>query len=74
MVMGEDLTLGDEHTTQNIGYVLQNCTSESYVILLTSVTSINSIKKQKDYDPQERKAETISKLGSNVITIPKTGR
>ena len=44
MVMKGDLTLSDEHTTQNAVAVLQNCTPETYVILLTNVTTINSTK------------------------------
>ena len=39
-----DLTLGGEHTTQHTNKVLQNCTPQTYVILLTNVTPINSIK------------------------------
>ena len=46
MVM-EDLTWGGEHTMQYTNDVLQNCTSETYIILLTNVTPINSIKNQK---------------------------
>lgn len=39
MVMKGDLTCGGEHTVQYIVGVLQNCTPETYVILLTNVTS-----------------------------------
>ena len=41
---GRRLDLGGEHTIQNTDDVLQNCTLETYIILLTSVTPINSIK------------------------------
>ena len=44
MVMEEDLTWGGEHTIQYIDDVLQNCTPETYTILLTSDTSVNLIK------------------------------
>ena len=45
MVMEGDLTWGGEHTIQCTEDMLQNCTPECYVILLTGVTPINSIKK-----------------------------
>ena len=41
MVTKEDLTLGGERTMQHTDDVSQNCTPETYVILLTSVTAIN---------------------------------
>ena len=43
MVMEGDLTWGGEHTIQFIDDVLQNCTPETYIIFLTSVTPINPI-------------------------------
>ena len=45
MEMEGDLTWGGEHTVQCTDDVLQNCMSilETYIILLTSVTPINSI-------------------------------
>ena len=48
MVIEEDLAWGGEYTIQRTDDVLQNCTPETYVILLTNVTSINSIKKAKE--------------------------
>ena len=42
MLMG-DLTLGGGHTVQYIHHVSQKCTLETYIILLTSVASINLI-------------------------------
>ena len=39
-----DLTWGGEHTVQYTDDVLQKRTSETYTILLTNVTPINSIK------------------------------
>ena len=39
-----DLTWGAEHTIQDTGDVLDSCTAETYIILLTNVTPINSIK------------------------------
>ena len=44
MVMEGDLTLGGEHVIQYTDDVLQNCTPETYKILLSKVTPINSIK------------------------------
>ena len=43
MMMEGDLTQGGEHTIQNIDNVLQNCTPEAYIILLTHVTPIITI-------------------------------
>ena len=48
MVMEGDLTWYGEHTIQYIGDVLQNCTPETYIILLTNATQIKSIEK-KDF-------------------------
>ena len=47
MEMDGDLTWGGEHTMQYTDDILQNCTPETYIILLTNVTPINSIKIQK---------------------------
>ena len=47
MVIEGDLTWGDEHTEQYTDDVLQNCTPETYVILLTNVIPIKSIKNFK---------------------------
>ena len=43
--MEGDLTLSGEHTMQYTDDVLQNYTPEIYVILITNVIPINSIKK-----------------------------
>ena len=45
MVIEVDLTWGGKYTIQYTDDVLQNCTSETFVILLTNVTPINSISK-----------------------------
>ena len=45
--MEGDLTLGGKHTIQYTDDVLQNCIAETYIILLTNVTPINSIKNLK---------------------------
>ena len=45
--MEGDVTWGSEHTIQYTNDILQNCTAETYVILLTNVTPINSILKIK---------------------------
>ena len=42
MVMEGDVTWSDEHTVQYMDDVLQNCTPETYIIILSIVTSINS--------------------------------
>ena len=44
MVMEGDLSWGGEYTIQYTDNVLQNCTSETYIILSTNVTPINPIK------------------------------
>ena len=46
MVMGGDLTWGGEHTIQYTDDGLQNCIPETYIILLTNVTQIYSIKEK----------------------------
>ena len=43
MVMEGDLTWGGEHTIQYTDDILQNRTPETFIILLTNVTPINSI-------------------------------
>ena len=48
MVMEGDLTWGGEHTIQYTDDVLQNCTPETYTILLTDVMPISSIKINKN--------------------------
>ena len=44
MLTEGDLTWGAEHTIQDTGDVLDSCTAENFIILLTTVTPINSIK------------------------------
>ena len=44
MMMDGDLTWSGEHTIQCTDDVLWNCVPETCIILLTSVTPINSIK------------------------------
>ena len=43
--MEGDVTWGGDHTIQCTDGVLYDCTAETYIILLTKVTPINSIKK-----------------------------
>ena len=50
MGMEGDLTLGGEHTMKYTNDVLQNCTPETCIILLTDVTPMNSIKTKKTYN------------------------
>ena len=47
MVMEGDLPWCGKYTIRYTDDVLQNCTPETYIILLTNVTPINSIKIQK---------------------------
>lgn len=47
MVVEGDLTWGGEHIIQYTDDMLQNCTPETYILLLNNVTPINSIKKVK---------------------------
>ena len=49
MVMEGDLTWGGEHTVQYTDDVLQNCIPETYIILLTNATLINSVKKRDTF-------------------------
>ena len=44
MVMDGDLTWGGEHTIQCTDDILYHCTPKTYIILLTNVTRIKSIK------------------------------
>ena len=47
--MEGDLTWGGEPTIQYTDDVLQNCTPETCIVLLTNVNPINSPKKKKKY-------------------------
>ena len=58
MVMEGDMTWGGEHTIQYTDDVLQNCTPETYIVLLSNVTSINSIKNIKDKKTKKKKIYT----------------
>ena len=49
MLVERDLSLDGEYTIQYTDNVLQNCTFETYIILLTNVTSINQNLKNKVY-------------------------
>ena len=66
MVMERDLIFGAGHTVQYTDDGLQNCTHETYIILLTNVTPIHSINflKKKKYKPSKQtrahKFETIT--------------
>ena len=44
-VMEGEQTLGNEHTMQYTDDVLENCTLETCIMLLTNVTPMNLIKK-----------------------------
>ena len=65
--MEGDLTWDGEHTIQYTHDVLQNCTPETYIILLTNVTPIKTIKKKQtsckyrwDHTQEQVEAENIS--------------
>ena len=47
MVREDDLTLGGGHTMQHTDHVSQKFTLETHMVLLTNVTPINLIKKNK---------------------------
>ena len=49
MVMEGDLTWGGEHTVQYTDDILQNCTLETYIILLTSIVPVIQIQKYIKY-------------------------
>ena len=57
MVMGGFLIWDGEHTVQYTDDVLQNCTPDIYIILLTNATLVKSIKikKEKHYKPEYNK-------------------
>ena len=44
MVMDGDLSWGGEHTIQYADDVLQHGTPETYIIILTNVTTVNAVK------------------------------
>ena len=46
MVMQGVVTWGGEHAIQYTDDVLQNCTPDTYLILLANVTPINAINKK----------------------------
>lgn len=63
--MGGDLTLGVEQTTQYADDVLKNCATETFIILQTNVTWINSIKKEE----QQYSKHTSKNLGTFTTVI-----
>ena len=76
MVMEGDLTWGGEHTVQCIGDALQNCTSATYITVLTNVTPINSIKKEMHFkyeDPHRFKSRGLKKIHHTNSNPKKTG-
>ena len=62
--MEGDFTWGGEHTVQCTDNVLQNCTLETYIILLTSVTPVNTIKffKEKSLEFKEWNNKAIKEF------------
>lgn len=46
-VTEDDVTVIGEHTVQYTDHVPQQCTPETYIVLLTCVTSIHLIKRKK---------------------------
>ena len=63
-----DLTWSGEHTIHYTDDVLQNCTPETYVILLTNVTPINSTKIKKEKKNILSKMEDRKKKKQECIT------
>ena len=57
--MGRDWTLSGECMMQYADDVLQSCTLETYIVLLTNVTTINSIEKKIQEKKKEEKKEKI---------------
>ena len=55
--MEGNLTWCGEHTKQYTDYVLQNSIPETYIILLTNVSPINSMKTLKMEKKQVRKTK-----------------
>ena len=60
MVIKRDLTWGGEHTIQYTDNVLQNCTPETYTILLTSITPKKFNKKEKSMIKKQRQNTVTS--------------
>ena len=70
MGMEEDLTWGGVHTIQYPLDVLQNSTPEAYVILLTNVTTINTIKIKKYFlKIKENKGKSLKFLEKKRISL-----
>ena len=76
---GRRLTWGGEHTIQCTGDVSQKCTPETYVISLTNVTLINSVRnKNTENLPQSEKfccsgscmTSYIEMLGDACTVLP----
>ena len=65
-----DMTWGGEHTVQYTDDVLQSCTPETNIILLTNITPINSIffNKRGKQNIQRNKVQIIkfSKMFSGI--------
>ena len=76
--MEGDLTWGGEHTIQYTDDVLQKCTPESCIILLTNVTPIHSIKmmfvkivyKMRDHKPSWWHLSQLLTFPSLPLTLP----
>ena len=66
MVTEGDWTLGGKYTMQYTDNTLQNHTNETYIILLTNVTSINLINNQ---DIQNKAETNINSMLDKTPTI-----
>lgn len=62
----EDLTWGGKHATQYTDDVLQDCAPETGIILFTSFTQINSIKKLKNKKQISIEGHSIKFLTSST--------
>ena len=68
MVIEGDVTRGDEHTVQYTDGILQNCTPENYIILLTNVTCINKkINRKKESTLPETQKNKKKKNPLNIF-------
>ena len=61
--MEGDSSQGGEHTIQYTDDVLQNCTPETYIILLTNATPIKSIKRK------EKKNKSIKIFHFTILLV-----
>ena len=71
MVIEGDSTWGGERTIQNTDHVLYNYTPLTYIILLTSITSINSIKKKETTGCSADRSATVKRYFNGFQSLSK---